>query len=69
MPMQVTVDGDSIMTATGPYESVLRPGVQVSTAGVMRLVDGKLLGANIAHYVTGGADSVVRLQSVATRAP
>ena len=45
MPMQVTADGDSIMTATGPYESVLRPGVQVSTAGVLRLVDGKLVGA------------------------
>lgn len=68
MPMRVTVDGDSIMTATGPYESVLRPGVQVSTAGVLRLVDGKLTGVNVAHYVTSGADSVVRLTTEATRA-
>lgn len=69
MPMRVTADGDSLMTAAGPYESVLRPGVQVSTAGVLHLVDGKLTGINIAHYAASGADSVVRLAMEATRAP
>jgi hypothetical protein len=71
MPVRVTTDGDSIMTFVGPYESVLRPGVQVTTDGVMRVMDGRLVGTTIARYTgpTVGADSVVRLRSEATRAP
>ncbi len=69
MPTQVTVSGDSVMTVAGPFESVLRPGTQVTTNGVMRLVAGKLEGQLVAHYATAGADSVVRLRSTATRAP
>lgn len=69
MPTQVSVDGDSVMTVAGPFESVLRPGTQVTTNGVMRLVDGRLEGSLVAHYSTAGADSVVRLRSTATRAP
>jgi hypothetical protein len=69
MPVQVMVDGDSVMTSTGPYESVLRPGVQVTTNGVARLVNGEMVGITIARYTTTGADSVVRLSSVSTRMP
>jgi hypothetical protein len=68
MPIKITVDGDSMMTSTGPYESVLRKGVQVTTQGVMRLVDGKLVGITIARYSPAGADSVVRLRTEMTRA-
>ena len=68
MPVRVTVSGDSIMTATGPYESVLRKGVQVTTDGVLRKQDGKLVGISTAHYRTAGADSVVRLRIEMTRA-
>ena len=70
MPMRISVSGDSIMSETGPYESVLRKGVQVTTNGVMRMVDGKLVGTIVAHYsgVTT-ADSVVRLRTVNTRMP
>lgn len=66
-PMRVRVDGDSIMTETGPFESVLRPGTQVSTNGVYRLENGMLRGILTAHYVTAGADSVQRLRSEGTR--
>lgn len=69
MPIRVRVDGDSVMTAAGPYESVLRKGVQVTTEGVARMQDGKLVGTTIARYRGGGADSVVRLRSELTRAP
>lgn len=69
MPMNVTVSGDSILTATGPYESVLRPGVQVSTTGVLRLVNGQLTGPMVAHYTMAGADSVLTLWTTATRLP
>ncbi|MGQ0537315.1 MAG: hypothetical protein ACT4R6_00075 [Gemmatimonadaceae bacterium] len=67
LPMRVTVDGDSIMSEVGPYESVLRPGVQVTTNGVMRLEGGVLRGRTVAHYRSAGADSVVTFRSEATR--
>jgi hypothetical protein len=65
----VLVSGDSIVTENGPYESVLRKGMQVSTRSVMRLRDGKLIGNTVARYTTTGADSVLRLRTEATRTP
>lgn len=65
----IEVAGDSITTEFGPFESVLRAGVQVTTRTVMRLRDGKLVGSLVARYVTTGADSVTRLRLEATRAP
>jgi hypothetical protein len=65
----VAVAGDSIVTEAGPYESVLRKGVQVTTNSVMRLRDGKLVGTTVAHYKTAAADSVVRLRTEGTRVP
>ena len=65
----VAVEGDSIVTEAGPYESVLRKGVQVSIHGVMRLQDGKLVGTTVAHYSTSGPDSVVDLRTEGTRVP
>jgi hypothetical protein len=69
MALQVTASGDSIMTSLGPFESVLRKGVQVTTQGVLRLQDGKLVGPTVAHYKTAVADSVTRLRTEATRTP
>lgn len=69
MPMSLTVSGDSIMTTSGTYESVLRPGVQVFTTGVLRLANGQLSGPMVAHYSTTSADSVLNLWTTATRAP
>lgn len=68
LPMGVTVSGDSLLTAFGPYESVLRPGVQVSVTGVLHLVDGKLTGPLQGHYTVTSADSLVDLWVTATRA-
>ncbi|MBI2536188.1 MAG: hypothetical protein HYW06_04325 [Gemmatimonadetes bacterium] len=48
---------------------MLRPGTQVTTESVMRLVNGQLEGTVVAHYQTAGADSVVRLRQRGTRAP
>lgn len=69
MPFNVSVSGDSLITGAGPYESVLRPGTQVSTTGVLRLVNGQLTGPMVAHYVTAGADSTLNLITTATKAP
>lgn len=65
----VTVGGDSIVTVSAPFESVLRKGVQVTTTSVMRLKDGKLVSATTARYSTKGADSVRQLRVVGERAP
>ena len=65
----VAVEGDSIVTEAGPFESLIRKGVQVQSRTVMRMEDGKLKGTTTAHYQVSTADSVTRLSIEATRAP
>jgi hypothetical protein len=65
----VAVAGDSVITESGPYESVLRKGVQVRTNGVLRLQGDKLVGTTIAHYTTSGPDSVLVIRVEGTREP
>jgi hypothetical protein len=65
----IAVAGDSIVIEAGPYESVLRKGVQVRLNSVMRLQGDKLVGTSVAHYSTSGADSVLQLRTEGTRAP
>jgi hypothetical protein len=66
----VAVDGDSIVTEAGPFESGLRKGVQVTLSRtVSRLQDGKLVGATTAHYAASGPDSVAHFRFEGTRAP
>jgi hypothetical protein len=64
----VSMGGDSAVVENGPYESVLRPGVQVSTSTVLRLRGDRLMGRTAAHYAIGGSDSVVQLRSRGRRA-
>jgi hypothetical protein len=68
VPVRVTVEADSIVTASGPYESVRRKGVQVTTNGVLRLQNGSLVGSTTAHYRVKTADSVLVLNTSGTRA-
>jgi hypothetical protein len=65
----IAVAGDSIVTEAGPYESVLRKGVQVKTRNVSRLQDGKLVGRVEARFTTKGGDSVAYRVTEGTRAP
>lgn len=70
IPMRVVaVDGDSIVTEAGPYESLLRPGVTVTTRVVSRLREGRMVGTFVARYATSGADSVLYGRTEGTRAP
>ncbi|MDH4046417.1 MAG: hypothetical protein OEW06_18370 [Gemmatimonadota bacterium] len=60
IPMRVVlVDGDSVVSETGPYASLLRDGVMVTLRSVTRLDGGMLTGTFVAHYATTSADSVV----------
>lgn len=69
MALRVSTSGDSIITEVGPFESVLRPGVQVSTRSAARLEGGMLMGRTVANYSGGGADSVRVLRTKGTRNP
>jgi hypothetical protein len=66
---RVRFDGDSAMTDTGPYESVRRKGVQVTTNTVFRLEGDSLVGISLARYATKGVDSVMRFRVTGSRAP
>jgi hypothetical protein len=65
----VTTSGDSVMMDAGPYESVRRAGLMVSTNSVYRLEGDRLVGSIVAHYTTADADSVLNLTVAGTRAP
>lgn len=68
VPVKVTVDGDSITLDAGPYPSVRRKGVQVTTHSVSRLQGGSMVGSTTAHYKVKTADSVLTLTNTGTRA-
>jgi hypothetical protein len=63
----VAVEGDSIVTNVGPFESALREGVMVSTRSVVRLQDGNLVGTVVARYQTTEPDSIFRGRQQGTR--
>ena len=64
----VAVAGDSIVTESGPRESFILKGVQVTPRNVSRLQYGMLVGVTAAHYaLKDGRDSVARRPSVGTR--
>lgn len=70
VPVRVlSMAGDSVVTEAGPYESVLRKGVKVSTHSVTRLKDGGLVGTTVAHYTVTGPDSLKNLHTAGTRVP
>lgn len=69
VPVRVTASGDSLITVAGPFQSVRRKGVQVTTNGVLRRDGDRLVGTSIAHYVTKSADSVLTLRAEGVRAP
>ena len=62
------VSGDSIIVDAGPYESVRRKGLMVTTHGVFRVSGDQLTGTTVAHYQTTGTDSVLTLRTTGTRA-
>jgi hypothetical protein len=68
VPAHPSVSGDSIVLHAGPYASVRRKGVQVTTDGVLRRQGDSLVGTTVAHYKTTKPDSVLRLNVQGSRA-
>jgi hypothetical protein len=59
IPIRImSVAGDSIVADAGPYPSVLRKGLQVTTHNVYRYQNGKLVARTVARYATTGPDTV-----------
>lgn len=69
VPWHVTVSGDSLIMKTASFSSQRRKNVKVSTDGILRLQNGKLVGTSIAHYAKAGPDSVLRLHTEGTKMP
>jgi hypothetical protein len=69
IPVRVRVEGDSIISQAGPYDSVRRQGMKVSTTAVTRVNGNTMTGTSVARYQTTGADSVLRLRLSGTRTP
>jgi len=65
----VAVGGDSVELMAGPYESVRRRGVQVTTHSILRKEGDRLVGVTHASYATTGADTALTLRTEGTRAP
>ena len=65
----VAVQGDSVVTEAGPFQSVRRRNVQVTTRNVLRKEGDRLVGSTRARHASTGADTVLVLRTEATRAP
>lgn len=67
MAVRVSTDGDSVMMDAGPYSSVRRKGVQVTTHSVSHFDGDNVTGVTTAHYDVKTADSVLTLNTTGTR--
>lgn len=66
-PTVTSMDNDSAVVENGPYKSVLRKNVSVTTHTSMHVEGDKVTGTTIAHYTSKGADSVANLRLSGTR--
>ena len=64
---QVVTDADSFVVDAGPYQSVRRQGVTVSTHSVYRVNGDQMSGTTVARYQNAGPDSVLSLNASGTR--
>jgi hypothetical protein len=59
IPLQVMIVGDSLISESAEYESMLRPGVMVSVRTASVLQDGVLVGNVVADYRTAEGNQKV----------
>ena len=69
VPVRVMVSGDSVVTDAGPYKSVRRKGVDVTTHSAFRKDGDKIVGTTMATYSAKGADSTLMLRTEGVRIP
>lgn len=69
IPLQASVVGDSLIAVSAEYESILRPGVRVTTRTAAARSGADLVGTLTATYKTASGDEVVTGTFRSTRAP
>ncbi len=69
VPLTVSVVGDSLVSTTAEYESVLQPGVMVITRTAAVVKDGALTGNVTATYKKPAGDEVVLGTITGTKNP
>jgi hypothetical protein len=65
-PRLIAAGGDSVVTETGPYDSVARPGLKVTTRTISHFRGDSLFGSFEARYSDG---SVTRGNTAGKRQP
>ena len=65
----VDVQGNTVTTEAGPYESILHDGVQVRTRGTFEIDGDRVTGTTEARYQLASGDSVARIRTEGMRAP
>lgn len=68
IPVTVSMSGDSLIVVSAEYESILRPGVMVTTRTASVMQNGQLVGNMTATYKSGpGVEEVVTGTITGTR--
>ncbi|CAN5615086.1 hypothetical protein BH23GEM9_BH23GEM9_35510 [soil metagenome] len=69
IPLRASVVGDSLITESETYESILRPGVSTRARSAMARNGNDAAGTVVVTYRTDAGDEVVRGTMRATRTP
>jgi hypothetical protein len=69
IPVQVSVQGDSLIAVSDEYESILRPGVMTTVRTASVLEGDMLMGTIVATYRTPEGDERVAGTLHGTRVP
>lgn len=69
VPVTVSIVGDSLVSQSAEYESVLRKGVMVMVRTASVLSNGALVGNLVATYKTPSGEQVVRGTTTGAKAP
>lgn len=59
VPLEASVEGDSLIMESAEYESILRPGVMVSVRSAGALQNGRMTGTVQARYQTEDGEETV----------
>ena len=69
VPVTLSMSGDSLVTQTAEYESILRKGVMVTVRTAAVMSGGTLTGKMVATYKTPTGEQIVNGTVTGTKAP
>jgi hypothetical protein len=69
VPLQVSMSGDSLITQSAEYESILRPGVRTTVRSAILMQGDSWTGPIVVTYRTDAGEEVVNGTISGSRAP